>query len=180
MDFPANQVDSAPDFADWPLVGLPHEQFDHKLDLLPPICALPHEDIIEPHVGSKGEAAPLHERLDEDPHQLTVVLPHDVLEELVVLQVVHEGYLLVHRVVENAELRPRQALQLLEPLREEAHPHLAVGYMGHPHFLWLAQVHLQVFPEIFETPIQVQHPYYLLHSFAIFQLRILPLGRSLP
>ena len=126
MDLAANQVDSAPDFADRPLVRLFHEQLHHEFDLLPSVCTLPHEDIVELHVGSESKTAPLHERFDEDPHQLRVVLPHDILEKLIILEVVHECYLLVHGVIENAELRLSHSLQLLESLRKEAHPQLAI------------------------------------------------------
>lgn len=66
------------------------------------VCALPHKDVVETHVGGEGEAAVGDQRVDEHADQLRIVLSHDVLEELVMLEVVDEGHLLVEGVVEDA------------------------------------------------------------------------------
>jgi len=137
VDLTADKVDSISYLANWPLVCLLHQQLHHKIYLLSPIRTLPHEDIIKLHVGSKCEAPTLHKSLNQYPHQLMVILPHDILKKLVILQIVHKGYLLMQGIIENTELwLDGYSLQLLESPSQKAHPQLAIRNMGYPHFLW--------------------------------------------
>ena len=65
---------------------------------------LPDEDVVELHVGREGELVVGLEGGQQYVHELKVLFPHDVLVELVLLEIVEEGSLLIDLIVHDVEL----------------------------------------------------------------------------